>query len=81
MAQCRPVNFYREQKVLNYDTVSGKGFITQKSWKETWRALWKLIGMTGKVLFQFNRAKSSFKLHVSEITNEKFWNDYLQIVH
>ena len=81
MAQCRPVNFYREQKVLNYDTVSGKGFITQKSWKETWRALWKLIVMTGKVLFQFNRAKSSFKLHVSEITNEKFWNDYLQIVH
>lgn len=33
MGLCRPVNFYRQKRVLHYDEESKKAFITEKSWR------------------------------------------------
>lgn len=81
MAQCRPINFYREKIVLNYDPASKKGFVTYRSWKETLHALFLLIPITFKTLFRFNHAKRRFKQRVSEITSEEFWQNYLGLTN
>lgn len=77
MFLCRPINFYRERRVLNYDPIAGKGFVTEKKWGPTFKATGKLIKETLRTLFKFNKAKKEFKDRIGEITNEQFWNTYL----
>lgn len=77
MALCRPLNFYREKQVLNYDPVSNKAFVTERSWSQVFKATGRLIGMTFKTLFKFDKAKRDFKNRIGEVTNEEFWNKYL----
>lgn len=79
MAQCRPINFYRQKKVLNYDPSSGKGFVTEKSWGKTFGVLFRLAGFTVKSAFVFNKAKNHFRENVHQITNEEFWRNYLNV--
>ena len=79
MAQCRPINFYRQKKVLNYDPSSGKGFVTEKSWGKAVGAVFKLAGMTVKSVFVFNKAKNKFRAEAKQITNEQFWGKYLNL--
>ena len=77
MALCRPINFYRQKQVLNYDPTSNKGFITERKWSEVFKATGKLIGMTFKTLFKFDKAKKDFRNRINEVTNENFWDKYL----
>ena len=77
MAQVRPLNMYRVKTAINYDPISGKGFITRKSWKETFSVLFKLMKITIKSLSVFDKAKKEFAERYTELTNEEFWNDYL----
>lgn len=79
MVQCRPLNFYRESKVLNYDPSSGKGFITEKSYAKTFNVLCKLGIMTVKTILKFSSAKENFRNNYEDITNRKFWEKYLDI--
>lgn len=79
MAQCRPINFYRQKRVLNYDPSSGKGFVTERSWVKTLGIGVRLMGMTIKSVFCFDRAKKMFKQNVTEITSETFWKKYLNM--
>ena len=79
MAQCRPINFYREKSVLNYDIASGKGFITEKNYGELFRALLGLARLTITTLREFDKAKENFRKDSHRITNETFWNKYLEI--
>ncbi|MBP3891991.1 MAG: glycosyltransferase [Solobacterium sp.] len=78
MAQLRPYNLYHVKTAINYDPISGKGFITQKSWKEAFRVTGKLISHTFKALFKFDKAKNDFANRYRELTNEEFWNEYLK---
>jgi len=77
MALCRPLNFYRQKQVLNYDPTSQKAFITERKWSEVFRAGIKLVGLTFKTLIKFEKAKSDFRNRIGEVTNEGFWNEYL----
>lgn len=79
MAQCRPINFFREPVVLNYDLASGKGFVTEKSLKQSILCLIKLLNLTIKSILKFNNAKKNFKNRVSEVTNKEFWTEYLDM--
>ena len=79
MSVCRPVNYYRVKTAINYDPISGKGFITNKSYKELFRICFKTLGLTFKSLFVFDKAKKQFRDRVSEINNEEFWREYLNI--
>ncbi|MCF2557956.1 glycosyltransferase family 2 protein [Fournierella massiliensis] len=79
MAQSRPINFYRQKKVLNYDPASEKGFVTEKSYGQAFKAVCGLLGMTVQAVFSFGSAKRAFKETVGEITNQEFWAMYLGI--
>lgn len=78
MAQCRPINFYRQSKVVNYDVASGKAFLTQRSWKLALKSLWGLVGMTFKILTKYEKAKKDLQDNYGRFTSEEFWEKYLK---
>lgn len=77
MSLCRPINFYRQKRVLNYDEASGKGFVTEKSWKSTFKALAGLFKITCRSVFTFYRAMKKFRDDSRDLMNEEFWERYL----
>ena len=77
MAKCRPYNFYRAKRVLQYDVTSKKGFVTEKKIGKTIACLWKLTRMSAKTFVRFQRAKKQFQENVCELQNELFWKQYL----
>lgn len=79
MAQCRPINFYRAKSVLQYDITSKKAFMTEKNLGQTFGYLFKLLGISCKVVFRFDAAKKDFAKNAARLTNERFWKRYLDI--
>lgn len=79
MAQCRPINFYRQAVILNYDSTTGKGFITERSISKAVAYTFKLFVLSFKAMVKYNSAKNNFKNRINEITNNEFWKKYLEI--
>ena len=75
----RPINFYRVDKVLNYDYCSRKAFVTEKSLKETFRLLWKLTKIHIKSRYKYRRVVSQYQKRGNELMQLSFWNDYLNL--
>lgn len=79
MARCQVQDFYRQKNVINYDASSGKAFMTQKSFRKTFEALFGLLGITFQSIFIFNRKKKHFKQEAAQIMTEEFWREYLEM--
>lgn len=79
MALCRPENFFRAKRVLQYDVTSGKGFITEKSFKGMIRCISKLVSMICSVITKYDKATENFRRDAKDIMTESFWQKYLQI--
>lgn len=77
MAKCRPYNFYRAKRVLQYDVTSKKGFVTEKKIGKTIASLWKLTRMSAKTFVRFQHTKKQFQKNACQLQNEHFWKQYL----
>lgn len=77
MACCRPVNFYRQKHVLNYDAMSGKAFMTCKSYKALFKCLAMLISVTLETIKSFDSAGKEFRENSWRIQSVEFWKKYL----
>lgn len=77
MGLCRPVNFYRQKRVLHYDEESKKAFITEKSWRDVFKALGGLIRITCVSIVSFSRAMKRFRDGSADLMSEDFWKQYL----
>ena len=78
MSLCRPINFYRQKRVLHYDEASGKAFMTEKSWLSTFRVLANLFKITCISVFSFYHAMKKFRNDSRDLMNEEFWERYLE---
>lgn len=70
---------YRAKTVLNYDPITDRGFITEKSYKEAWKSLrhyWKVRCMLKK---SFSAVRAEYLNQFSKMTSAAFWQEYLQI--
>ena len=70
---------YRAKTVLNYDPITDRGFITEKSYKEAWKSLrhyWKVRCMLKK---GFSAVRAEYLNQFSKMTSAAFWQEYLQI--
>lgn len=76
---CKPVHFFREKYVLNYDKISCKGFVTEKSLSKFIYYNIKLLLMTLKILFKFNSTRKKMANDMKLLMTEDFWNKYLKI--
>ena len=75
----RPVNFYRVHKALNYDYTSRKGFVTQKSVKETIRLMFKLKKISLKSRWKYRKTVKMYSQRGAELMQLSFWKKYLDI--
>ena len=79
MALCRPINFYRAKRVMQYDVTSQKAFITEKDTKKTLRYLWLLFKEACKINREFDEAFHKFGEEAGRLQTEEFWRCYLEI--
>ncbi len=77
MAQCRPLNFYRAKRVMQYDVASGKAFMTEKSITATLGWLVKTAFKSLHIAMQFDGAKERFRANAADIISEQAWCTYL----
>ena len=77
MAKCRPYNFYRAKRVLQYDVTSKKGFVTEKKIGKTISSLLRVLFIGIKSFFHFNRAVQAFRVQGNELMTQEFWEKYL----
>lgn len=73
-----PFSTFRKRKVACYEPASGKLFLTKKSYKKlVWfgKIYWKSFWM---FLFQMGAAIRDYREHMSDITNQKAWEEYLK---
>ncbi len=75
----RPTNFYRVDKALNYDYSSRRGFVTQKSIKETIRLLYKLKKIKIKSRYKYKPTVRQYFERGKELMSIDFWNQYLEL--
>ena len=79
MALCRPINFYRTKRVMQYDVASKKAFIVERDRKRTMQLLQELLKLTLKTLTVYDFKMQEFGKNVGRITNIDFWKKYLDI--
>ena len=75
----RPTNFYRVKKALNYDYCSRRGFVTEKSWKETMRLMHKLWKISLKSRWKYRKTVKQYYNRGNELMKLSFWQKYLDI--
>ena len=74
-----PLNFYRKKRVLNYDVLGHRGFVSHKSVKKTVAALRKMLALSRRLERDHARLCEEYRAARGEITSRAFWNKYLGI--
>lgn len=78
MSSCRPINFFRAKRAMQYYVASKKAFIVERDWKQTIIMLKQLFKLTLKTVTVYDYRMRDFKKNVERITNIKFWERYLK---
>lgn len=79
MSDARPVSTFRKRLVLNYDPITERGFITEKSYKELFRTLWRYRRVCSLINKRFKTVRQEYIEAFPKMTNEQFWSTYLDI--
>ena len=72
-------HYYRAKRVLNYDEANNKGFIVEKSYKEAWRVLWRLMKIKRLINKKFNKTVMNYKRDYDKYITMEFWEEFLKI--
>lgn len=72
-------NAYRVQKVLNYDSNSQKGFVTERSKEEYSRCVREMKACMKEIDAQFDAAAQSYRERCGEVRSLDFWKKYLNL--
>ncbi len=70
---------YRAKRVLNYDPVSERGFVTEKSYKELFRLFKRYLGVRRLLSRRFKKARQEYLDAFPSMTNSTFWYQYLGV--
>lgn len=70
---------YRAKRVLNYDPISERGYITEKSYKEFFKVLFHYFKVRRLIDKRFDTARSEYLERFPEMTSAHFWREYLGI--
>lgn len=71
LAKCRYVNFYRHKRVLHYDTVRKKGFVTEQKRGKIFKYFFMLIWKSIKFLIKYPSVRRGYKQHLKELADYK----------
>lgn len=68
LARCRYTNFYKHAKILHYDTVRQKGYITEIKKSMLFKYAFLLIGKSVKFLIKYPSVRRGYKNHLKELS-------------
>ena len=77
MAAANTAMFYRKKRVMHYDVASRKAFITEKKLGESFRCIFKTIGMLFTISFKLKKAQEAYRTSGMKLRTLAFWNEYL----
>lgn len=70
---------YRAKRVLCYDPISARAFITEKSYRECFKLVFEYFRICRVINKKFDTARADYKESFPKITNLNFWRKYLNI--
>jgi GT2 family glycosyltransferase len=70
---------FRKKRVLNYDLDSQKGFITEKSYKEVWRVVMRLLRVLRTIDRDYEKTVNDYRAKYPQYVTEEFWRKYLDL--
>ena len=79
MVKCRPINFYKERSVLQYNIVEGRGYVSEISKARFWSVIGKYYGLFFRYLAGYGKAYKSYRDRYHEITTYDFWKKHLEL--
>ena len=71
--------FYRKERVLNYDFMSRKGFVTYKNNKEFFRLYKDFLHLKKLCRKKYDIVRAEYRERGREVMNLEFWSRYLEI--
>ena len=74
-----PIMFYRKQKVLNYDVLGNRGFVSTRNRSQTLACIRKMFAMEKKLEANYARLREEYRTAKPEITSRAFWDKYLNL--
>ena len=73
-----PGAIYRSKKILNYDMVSERAYVTEKNILEAIKVCWSYICIQSKLRISFKKLRAQYKEKFSYMQTEEFWENYLR---
>jgi GT2 family glycosyltransferase len=77
MANPRVKFVWRAKKILYYDPVEKKGFITERSLKTFWKQKLEVRKLIKEINRDYDAAAEDYRSRISEIRSESYWKKYL----
>ena len=75
--QPHPGLFFRAKRALNYEDISKTGFLTNKDPKAFFILIKELIHEVISIVLHYDSVKNEYRNRYKEITNIKYWEEYL----
>ena len=70
-----PADFYRARRVVQYDPIAEKGYVSTQKRGVLLRTAFRLIGYFFKLLFRFRKAQKSFAAGFREMVSVAAWEE------
>lgn len=70
---------YRAKRVLNYDPISDRGYVTEKSYREFFKVLFHYFKVRRLINKRFDTVREEYLEAFPEMTSAPFWRKYLGI--
>lgn len=75
----RAINFYRKNRVLNYDPFTYSGYYTNKNLQKTFKLTIIFIKESIIYYWKFNKIKKDYQCNFHKLQTESFWYKYLNL--
>jgi len=77
VASPKSIMFFRKKRVMHYDITSNKAFVTERSTKESWRCIFKTIGLSMKINSKLKKAQKAYREQGLQLRTRAFWDEFL----
>ena len=76
---CREINVYRTERILNYDAVTQKGFITMQNKEDAKKCIKRLKKIEKMIIDKYENINTEYRERHRELMNQEFWKSYLSL--
>ena len=70
---------FRAKRIINYDFIRQRGYITERSYKEALKYIFKMLEMFVELDFKFKKSKNMYKNDFSTAIELKTWKRKLNL--